>query len=68
MDLFFESLIEYTSDINLSDIQTEISKLSNDILILQNDPGEIERIIRLEDKTQNIGRNRDATTISNSLT
>jgi hypothetical protein len=42
---YFESLKGYASDINLSDVQNEISKLSNDILILQNDPGEIERII-----------------------
>jgi hypothetical protein len=48
---YFESLLEYASDTNLSDVHTEISKLSNDILILQNDPGEIERILRLEDKT-----------------
>jgi hypothetical protein len=54
---YFESLIEYTSDVNLSDVQTEISELSNDILILQNDPGEIERIVRLEDKTQYITTN-----------
>jgi hypothetical protein len=64
---YFESLIEYTSDINLSDVQTEISKLSNGILIIQNDLGEIERIVRLEDKTQNIGRNEDTSTISNTL-
>jgi hypothetical protein len=64
---YFESLIEYTSDVNLSDAQTEISKLSNDILILQNDPGEIERIVRLEDKTQNIGKINEITTISNTL-
>jgi hypothetical protein len=51
---YFESIIEYASDTNLSDVQTEISKLSNDILILQNDPGEIERIISLENKTQYI--------------
>jgi hypothetical protein len=43
---YFESLIEYASDTNLSDVQTEISQLSYDILILQNDPGEIDRILR----------------------
>jgi hypothetical protein len=65
---YFESLIEYLSETNLSNVQTEISKLSNDILLLQKDPGEIDRSIRLEDKTQYITVNSSSTpsTIFNS--
>jgi arginase family enzyme len=38
-----------------------------DILILQNDTGNTERILRLEDKTNNIGRIGDITSVSNIL-
>jgi hypothetical protein len=64
---YVESFIEYISDVNISDIQIEISKLSNDILILQNDTGNHERILRFEDKTNNITRNGVITKISNAL-
>jgi hypothetical protein len=64
---YFESVIEYTSDVNLSDVQTEISKLSNDIFIRQNDTENTERILRLEEKTNNISRNGYIPSISNIL-
>jgi hypothetical protein len=64
---YFESLIEFASETNLSDVQTEISKLSNDILIIQNDPGEIDRILRLEDKTQYITTNSSSTIFNSDI-
>jgi hypothetical protein len=51
--VYYESLIEYTNDVDISDVQTEIRKIHHDILILQSESGDIERIIRLEDKTIN---------------
>jgi hypothetical protein len=40
-----EKLIEYTNNVDISDIQTEISKIHNDILNHQSEAGDTERII-----------------------
>jgi hypothetical protein len=53
--------------VDTSDVQTEISKIPNKILILQSETGDTERILRLEEKTQNISLNLDAPAISNTL-
>jgi hypothetical protein len=50
--------------VDIPDIQTQIGKIHNHILIFQSEASDTERIIRLEDKKQNIHKEGDITAIS----